>query len=222
MENMAYWNKLKKPPATALKAIQAGRLKGKTDINPQWRMQAMTEAFGPAGIGWTYSIDKLWTEQGVDGIVFAFALVSVKVKADDVWSEPVPGIGGNMIIQKESSGLHCNDEGYKMAVTDAISVALKSFGVAADIYMGMWDGSKYKTEASDEKPPKEKPPQEKPQKEKPDHAIWGLLRTAYTDHRKHFDKACAELKLKPEHIIAVAIAEDVYRRVNEYIDKEAA
>ena len=31
-----------------------------------------------------------------------------------------------------------------MAVTDAFSTALKMLGVAADIYAGRWDGSKYK------------------------------------------------------------------------------
>jgi len=42
-----------------------------------------------------------------------------------------------------------------MAVTDALSVALKMLGVAADIYLGRWDGSKY---AAEEKPyqPEEK------------------------------------------------------------------
>jgi hypothetical protein len=145
MENMKIWNSVKRPPAMALKTIGAGRLKGKSDINPQWRMQAMTEAFGPCGIGWKYSIEKLWTEPGTDGQFFAFALVNVCVKTVDGWSECIPGIGGHMLIVKESSGLHNNDEAYKMAVTDALSVALKALGVAADIYAGLWDGSQYTT-----------------------------------------------------------------------------
>ena len=31
-----------------------------------------------------------------------------------------------------------------MAVTDALSVALKSLGVASAVYEGLWDGSKYR------------------------------------------------------------------------------
>jgi len=140
-ENMKIWNAVKRPPESALKPIAAGRLKGKTDISPQWRMQVMTELFGACGDGWAYKIDDLWTEPGVDGQVFAFARVSVRIGE----KQPIPGIGGSMLIAKESSGLHHNDEAFKMAVTDALSVALKALGVAADIYLGLWDGSKYKT-----------------------------------------------------------------------------
>ena len=33
-----------------------------------------------------------------------------------------------------------------MATTDALSVAMKQLGVAADIYLGMWDGRSYKSD----------------------------------------------------------------------------
>ena len=36
-----------------------------------------------------------------------------------------------------------------MAVTDAFSTSLKMIGVAADIYAGRWDGSKYKDEPAE-------------------------------------------------------------------------
>ena len=36
-----------------------------------------------------------------------------------------------------------NDEALKMATTDALSVAMKQLGVAADVYMNNMDGSKY-------------------------------------------------------------------------------
>ena len=40
--------------------------------------------------------------------------------------------------------MYNSDEAYKMAVTDALSVAFKAFGMAAEVYLGNWDGSKYK------------------------------------------------------------------------------
>ena len=149
-ENLKIWNQVCKPPVRALKPIGGGRLKGKTDINPQWRMQAMTEVFGPVGFGWTYTIEKLWTEPGSGGEVCAFALVSVKVNQGGEWSAPVPGIGGNLLIENEKNGLHTSDEAYKMAVTDGLSVAFKAFGVAAEVYLGNFDGSKFagKTEGA--------------------------------------------------------------------------
>lgn len=137
------YNKLKQPPKEALRTIQGGRLKGKTDINPQWRYKAMTEQFGVCGVGWKYKVVRVWSEPANDNQIFAFAEVNVYVKIDE-WSAPIPGYGGSMLVEKESAGLHASDEGYKMAVTDALSAAMKMLGVAADVYAGLWDGIKYK------------------------------------------------------------------------------
>jgi len=144
--SLELWNKLSRPPKEALKQITGGRLNGKSDINPQWRMKAITEQFGPCGIGWKYEIVKMWREDASAGEVFAFVQVAVHVKDGEKWSDAIPGIGGSMLVAKEKSGLYNSDEGYKMATTDALSVAFKALGVAAEIYMGNWDGSKYKND----------------------------------------------------------------------------
>jgi len=156
--NMEIWDRVKRPPKSALKVIGAGRLKGKSDINPQWRYEIMTDVFGACGTGWKYTIDKVWQETASDSQIFAFALVSIyyEIREDEtrprpVWSEPIQGMGGSMLVTKESSGLHSSDEGYKMAVTDALGTAMKMLGVAADIYAGKWDGSKYKDAPEDKK-----------------------------------------------------------------------
>jgi len=141
--NRRIWDKVHKPDPTSLKTIGGGRLKGMTDINPQWRFQAATDVFGPCGIGWWYTIKELWTAPGSDGQVMAFARVDVYYRDGDVISAPVEGIGGSMMISKEKDYLYTNDECYKMAVTDALSVAFKALGFGAEIYAGRWDGSKY-------------------------------------------------------------------------------
>lgn len=143
MDGIKIYEKLARPPKSALREIQAGKLKGKTDINPQWRYKAMTEQFGLVGCGWKYEVQKLWFEQGAGAEKLAFAQVAVFVKDGDTWSEPIVGIGGSKLVQLEKGAAVSNDEGYKMAVTDAFSTALKMLGVAADIYAGAWDGSKY-------------------------------------------------------------------------------
>ena len=51
MENLLIYNALREVPDEAKREIQSGRLKGKTDINPMWRIKALTERFGPCGIG---------------------------------------------------------------------------------------------------------------------------------------------------------------------------
>ncbi len=143
MDNLRIWDAVKQPPASALKQILGGRLKGKTDISPQWRYKVMTEQFGVCGTGWKYEIKRVWSEPAPEGEVLAFAEVYLYTKRGDVWSDPIPGVGGSMLVDKETSGLHASDEAYKMAITDALSVAMKMLGVGADVYMGLWDGTKY-------------------------------------------------------------------------------
>ncbi len=147
---LTIYEALARPPVNALRQIEAGKLKGKTDINPQWRYKAMTEKFGLVGIGWKYEVQNLWTVQGAGAELLVFARIAVFVKDGDNWSEPIVGIGGSKLVQLEKGAAVSNDEGYKMAITDAFSTALKMLGVAADIYAGLWDGSKYKNTAQPE------------------------------------------------------------------------
>ena len=142
-ENMKVWDKVSRPPLTALKQIKGGRLSGMSNISPQWRYQIMTQTFGVIGFGWKYSVEKRWTSPGANEEQFAFAEILLYVKMGEVWSEPIPGEGGSMLISKESKGLHNNDEAFKMAVTDALGTAMAKLGVGADIYLGTFDGSKY-------------------------------------------------------------------------------
>ena len=132
-DNMFVYVQVDKVPQEALKSISAGRLRGMSDINPMWRIKAMTQAFGPCGIGWRYTIDKQWTEQ-YGNEVKCFCNVSLYIKVDGSWSEPIQGTGGSAMVAMERSGAYVNDEAYKMALTDALSVAMKSLGVGANIY----------------------------------------------------------------------------------------
>ena len=63
MENLDIYNKVRAVPVEAKREIRGGRLNGKTDINPMWRIKTLTEQFGPCGIGWYYKTIKQWTEQ---------------------------------------------------------------------------------------------------------------------------------------------------------------
>ena len=138
-DNLHLWNKWCAPPQDALKAITGGRLQGMTDISPIWRFKALTEQFGPCGEGWGYSIVELWTVPGASGEVTAFARVDLWLRhhADPAATHSfIQGIGGAKMISNERNGLHTDDDCYKKAVTDAISVAAKALGVGANIYAG--------------------------------------------------------------------------------------
>ena len=152
MDNLAIYNAVRSVPDSAKRRIEAGRLKGKTDINPMWRIKALTETFGPCGFGWKYVITDKRLEQGANGGEAAFLDIDLFVKADGVWSDAIPGTGGSAFVAKEKNGLYTSDECFKMALTDAISVACKALGFGADVY---WDAdrSKYdKPESKQEAP----------------------------------------------------------------------
>lgn len=147
MENMTIYEQAKECQQNALKEIQAGRLKGKSDINPMWRIKKLTELFGACGIGWYYDIDKQWLEVGANGEISAFCNISLFIKVDGEWSKPIVGTGGSAFVARQREGCYTSDECFKMALTDAISVACKALGFAADVYWNA-DRTKYDTPQS--------------------------------------------------------------------------
>lgn len=135
-KNLAIYEAYAEPPETALKTIQAGKLKGFTDVNPMWRIKALTELFGPCGFGWYTKTTRQWLEEGKDGRVAAFVNIELYVydaKAGK-WSMPIEGTGGSMLVNIFKGNPETSDEAFKMAYTDALSVACKSLGFAAHIY----------------------------------------------------------------------------------------
>lgn len=136
------YNAMRKPPTEILKKIEGGNLKGMSDINPQWRIEVMTEQFGLCGIGWRYEIVSTSTVECSNGEILLFMRINLYVKDGEAWSNPIPGYGGDKIVEKNKNGLIPNDEAYKMVLTDALGNAMKNIGVAADVYRGLWD-SKY-------------------------------------------------------------------------------
>lgn len=153
MNNLEIYNKVRSVPENAKKAIQGGNLKGFTDINPMWRIQCLTENFGICGFGWYTDILRTWTEEGKDGKVAAFCEINLFIKIGEEWSKPIRGIGGSMLVNIFKGKPETSDECYKMAYTDAISVACKAIGVGADVY---WESGSSKYDTKQEAPP---PPQ---------------------------------------------------------------
>lgn len=140
MSNLSIYEAFSTTPSEAKKTIKGGRISGFTDINPMYRIKRLTEQFGPCGIGWYYTCDRKWTEQ-VGEELLCFVDISLYVKNGEDWSMPIHGTGGSMLLTKESKGLRASDEGYKMATTDAISVACKQLGIGADVY---WEAGESK------------------------------------------------------------------------------
>lgn len=141
MDNLELYNKVRSVPKEAQTPFDNGRFKG-TDINPIWRIKTLTEQFGACGKGWYFKPLSKWSET-VSNEVCVFVDGELFVKYGDEWSEPIYGVGGSKLLSQTKRGIaYVNDEAYKMATTDAISVACKNLGVGADIY---WenDNDKY-------------------------------------------------------------------------------
>lgn len=136
------WGNVTHPPKEALSPIQGGRLSGKSNINPQWKIKAMTERYGLCGTGWKY--EEIKEERQIipsekTGEVMLFMKVAVYTNDGNRWSDPVYGWGGDFIFTKERNGIYANDEAFKMCLTDALGNALKNLGVASAIYEGQFD-----------------------------------------------------------------------------------
>lgn len=151
MSNLDLYNKVRIAPPEALKTIGAGRLKGMSDINPMWRLKELTNQFGICGIGWKYTITRQWLEHGGNGEISAFVNIDLFIKVDSAWSDAIPGTGGSSFVANEKAGPHISDECFKMALTDAISVACKALGFAADVY---WQGDRTKYDQPESTPKK--------------------------------------------------------------------
>lgn len=154
MSNMATYNQFASVPENAKKPISAGRLKGMTDINPMWRIKMLTERYGACGTGWKYVITDKQIVAGAEGVVCVFMDIDLFVKENGEWSDAIQGTGGSQLVSKEKSGLYTNDECFKMALTDAISVACKALGMGADVY---WASGRTKYDLAQDDAPKKQP-----------------------------------------------------------------
>ena len=143
MSTLELYNRFRTVPEEAKKTIKGGKLNGFTDINPMWRIKKLTEEFGECGFGWYYDEVERWKESCGQEVA-VFVKIHLFVKRNDNWSAPIVGIGGSKMVQLFKGGevIDFSDEAYKMALTDAISIACKAVGMAADVYVAN-DRTKY-------------------------------------------------------------------------------
>ena len=203
-KHIEYFDSVASPSKEYTKKIQAGRLKGMTDIKPQWRILALTQRYGLCGFGWKYEIVDKTIVDGADGSQVGFVDINLFVKIDEEWSAAIPGTGGSSFIANERNGKHTSDEVFKMALTDAISVAAKAIGVASDIYLGL-EPSKYDTIKPKPEPepnpvkPKPVEKQEKPLLT-PAHAKWANAIKAINEGKTTLAEVKEKCAISSDHL----------------------
>jgi hypothetical protein len=124
--NMRVYSAVRAVPQSAVKPIKGGSYgaAGLSDINPQWRIERMTELFGPVGTGWTWEPVEV-TER--EGVLYGHVVVRYYDK-DGKESKPIHGYGGTKFGGRDDSDI------YKSTMTDAVSNALRYLGVGADVW----------------------------------------------------------------------------------------
>lgn len=163
--NMRIYEQVRQVPESAQKKITGGRLNGMTDINPMWRISKLTEIYGPCGEGWYTDNVRYTVQYGANEEQVVICELELRVKHGEDFGTPIYGVGGSMLVAKERNGLFTSDEAFKMAYTDAISVACKALGFGADIY---WSAGRTKYSKGDKNAPATKPKKE----EKLDMNAW--------------------------------------------------
>ena len=160
MSNMDYYSAARVVPDNAVKPISGGTYgsAGLSDINTQWRIERMTEIFGPIGVGWAWEPVELRTENGV-----CYAHITLRYKTGDGWSEPIHGYGGTKVSGRDDSDL------VKSTITDALGNAMRYVGIGADVWykpqhrreQNRFD-SKYSQPDPDPQPGSQQEPKPKP------------------------------------------------------------
>ena len=131
--NFSIWDQVKHTNPKYTKPFSKFGGKTLTTIDPMYQIQVMTGIFGPVGKGWTYNVNYTYTDKNV------FAEVLVKY-FDKGWHEFGP-VSSVQALYKKNGGL--DDEAPKKAMTDAMTKAFSHLGMSADVFLGMFDDSKY-------------------------------------------------------------------------------
>lgn len=162
------WRDLYAVNPGATKPFKKGGGFSGTQIDPAWRLQRMTEVFGPVGLGWGYEIKERRVEAydvekyNAPSVRVHFAFVTLRVWYVLPTEEPVfptddkgnpnrrePPLNALWTGEQDggtATGL-APDEMWKMSVTDALGKCMLQIGLAADVYLGRFDDSKYRDDA---------------------------------------------------------------------------
>ena len=143
-DNLHIYKQVSSVPEDAQKPFESSWGKTLTEINGMWRIQKLTELFGPCGEGWFTEVTRQERVDFPNGEVCVFTDINLYLKDTKTGrgSKPIRGTGGNRLVLKNADGLFIDDEAYKKAYTDALGIACKALGFGADIYWGRND-SKY-------------------------------------------------------------------------------
>ena len=133
MINMKVWNKVCKTDPKYAKTVTFGRTF--TAIDPMYQVRKATEQFGMAGKGWGFEVvDKLFLPTD-----YVALTVRVWAESRENYIEHIGMCGLYTDNKKEKPDSDC----VKKAMTDGVTKGLSYFGFSADVFLGLFDDSRY-------------------------------------------------------------------------------
>lgn len=135
--NLHLWDRFADIDPKFTKAITGKPYKG-TSPNPHYVIRCLTEMFGPVGVGFGWEVKADGFEPMGDEVLHWCRI--------RFWHGDGPGFdayGQTKALMKTKNGLTLDEDAPKKSLTDAITKAAAQIGVAANIFLGRWDDSRY-------------------------------------------------------------------------------
>lgn len=157
-ENMRIWGAVEKTDPAATKAATVSGQKI-TSISGQHMVKRATEIFGPAGLGWGWTVLEERFDQGGQirndkGELLGHEVGhTVRIR---LWYErdgkrgEVEQYGCTPFAYRSKWGVSTDTEAPKKSLTDAIKKGLAMLGFSADIFLGLFDDRDYVAEREEE------------------------------------------------------------------------
>lgn len=155
-DNMRIWNRYADIDPKFTKPI-TGRDYSGTSPNPQYVVRCLTEIFGPVGKGFGWEVlAEAFTDLG--GTHLHWCRIRF-------WWRDADGVcdfeqyGQTKAAYTTLKGtMRVDEDAPKKSLTDAIVKAASHLGIAANIFLGRWDDSKYVASVNEEYREKERAP----------------------------------------------------------------
>lgn len=147
MDNLDLWNSVEKTNPKHTKKVTFGR--AITAIDPYHQMKNATEKFGPVGIGWGWTVEKVEYTPTNEIALLVRLWHTEKSNTFDQWGQ------ASLYIDKaeQKKDTDC----FKKATTDGVTKCLSLIGFNADIFLGKFEDNKYVQEVTREFAARENP-----------------------------------------------------------------
>ena len=139
------WNRFADIDPAFAKPITGKDYRG-TSPNPHYVIQCLTDMFGPVGVGFGWEVEQdEFTPIGEEVLHWC----RIRFWHTDR-SNGFSAYGQTKALMKTKNGLRLDEDAPKKSLTDAITKAASQIGIAANIFLGRWDDSKYVAEVNAE------------------------------------------------------------------------